>query len=232
MVTTKSVPPFPLEWRCKTCRLQQSHPSLFDELTLRLLHAEPRKDVVAWLKKQGISIDLKGLCVHYRRHVLPYWHEAVEIQQRLQIQAELLGQHDAGSIASALAMSLAMRAMDAVHEIDFARLGRKADPKLIDALTRLSEANAKIIALGADARLKEELVDLRAIDLALKRGELEQAAVRWLRYRLEEHPDIAAKVFALIEPIMPNMKALPAPQDETATPTPTSRRPQKRRAAR
>jgi len=231
---TISVPRFPLQQRCKVCRVQGTHPEVFDELTARLLTAEPRKHLVIWLAKQGVKLSLQGLSMHYQRHLLPYWGEALEVQRRLEIEAERLGQVDSGSIASALALSLAMRGFDAVHEINFAKLGRNANPKLIDSLSRLAETIAKVSSLQTDARLKQEMLKLRQLELIRKSGDLDQVAGAIIEQALRDHPALAqqvkdalasGKARKLLPAPTPNPSEQHAPQPKPNRKASTGRRP-------
>jgi len=224
MATEVQVPLFPLEHRCKVCRLCHSHPEIFDGLTRRLLEARPRKQIISWLKRNGISLDEKCLSRHYRRHMLPYFHEALEVERRLRAEFRAIGQEGAASIASALARTLAMRALTAASEIDFEKLGTNADPELIRELSGLARTIAQIDAHAADAQLKSKLVQLRAIELDQKAGNLDRVAARWILLRLQERPQIARQVLELLDLPMPTEhKALPAPKKAGASSGPTGR---------
>ncbi len=213
MRTTVEVPLFPLEHRCKVCLLAHTHPEVFDELTRRLLNAQKRSTILTWLKRQGITLTERGLSRHYQRHMLPYYKEALEVERRLRAEMATIGTEGSATIASALARSLAMRALTAATLIDFEALAKEADPKLIRELSGLARTIAQIDALAADARLKEKLVQLRAIEVDLKGNRLDEAAARWILMRLQERPAVARQVLDLLglPTPQPEMKALPQP---------------------
>ncbi len=215
MRTEVLVPLFPLQHRCKVCRLAQSHPEISDELTRRLLEARKRKDIVSWLKRNGISINEKGLSRHYQRHMLPYFREALEVERRLRAEMNVLDGDTSASIASALARTLAMRGLTAASAIDMDALAENADPDTLRELANLAKVVAQIDSMAADRRLKEKLVQIRQIELELKSGNLEKAAVRWLMLRLQDRPAVARQVIEMLDLPMPiaAMKALPQPSN-------------------
>jgi hypothetical protein len=216
MTTEVQVPLFPLQWRCKTCRLHHTHPEIFDELTRRLVQAEPRKTVLAWLAKQGVHLNEKHLARHYQTHLLPYFSEALEVERRLGAEAKALGHLGSATIASALARTLAMRALTAVHGINFEQLAVEADPNLLFAINKIAETIARIDSLAADTRLKERLVQLRQIELDMKAENLDRVAARWILLRLQERPEaVRREVLRLLElPTPQQMKALPEPEHD------------------
>jgi len=116
------------------------------------------------------------------------------------------------TIASALARSAAMQLLEVVGKLNPEQLAGKADAKLIDAISRAAETIAKIDALGADRKLKQKLLELRAVELALKQGRADVIARHWIISQLRDQPDKANKILAELdlEPQPKPMKALPA----------------------
>jgi len=217
MTTSVQVPLFPLEHRCKVCRLCHSDPDTFDALTRRLIRAEPRKQILAYLAAQGVHLTEKNLERHYKRHMAPFFRDALEIERRLRAEMLALDHEGSTSIASAVARSAAMRLLEALTKIDYDRLAKQADPALLREITNAARAVAEIDARAVDGRLKEKMVQLRALELDLKAGELDRVAARWILMRLRERPAIAQQVIQLLELPMPTepMKALPSGNENT-----------------
>jgi len=223
--TEVQVPLFPLEHRCKICRLCHAQPAIFDEITRRLIQAEPRKKIIAWLESEGVKLSEKNLERHYHRHMLPFFREALEVERRLQAEMKAIGTSRSVSIASALARGAAMRLLETLTKIDFNQLAKEADAILIREISGAARAVADIDAKAADILLKEKMVQLRALELDFRAGELDRVAARWILMRLKERPAIARQVLRLLELPMPaeSMKALVA-SNESTKPRPRSKR--------
>ena len=211
MTSVVSVPKFPLEHRCKACRLCHTHPALFDELTRRLLEARPRNGIIAWLKREGVSLDEKCLSRHYQRHMLPHFQAALEIERRLEAEQKVLGTEGAVNIASVLSRTLAMRALDIIEKIPLEAMAKGADANFLRELNRLCATIAQIDAQGAQARLSEKMLELRTLEVAQKTGRLEELAARWLMNKLKGRPDLAHHIIdELGLPRPKEMKQLPS----------------------
>lgn len=211
MTTVVSVPLFPLQHRCKACRLCRSHPALFDELTRRLLEAQERKAVIAWLKREGVSLDEKCLSRHYQRHMLPYFQSALEIERRLEAEQKVLGTEGAVNIASVIARTLAMRVLDIIETIPLENMAKGADANFLREINRLAGTIAQIDAQASDSRLKDKLLELRTLEVAQKTGRLEELAARWLMTQLKDRPDLAKHIIDELDLPQP-MKQLPSPK--------------------
>jgi len=215
MTTEVQVPIFPLRSQCSICKLYREDPDLFEEVTRRLLTGVEQKKIVAWLAKKGKRVTNKSLSRHYNRHMLPYFQEALEVERRLRAEFLALGHEGAATIASALARSLAMRALSIVNDIDFEKLAKDAKPDFLRELNNLARTIAQIDNHAADAQLKEKLVQLRALELDYKAGNLDRVAARWVLMRLKDRRQVALQVIELLDLPMPSqdMKQLPAPKD-------------------
>jgi len=218
-ITTEiQVPVFPLASRCSICKLFQLHPQQFEQATRMLMLGEEQQKVVQWLNKQpGIRVTTKALSRHYHRHMLPFFAEALELERRARAWTSAIDSETSGSIASALARSMAMQALASLEKISFDAIASEADPNTIREFSRLAETIAKIDGLAADRRLKEKLVQLRQIEVDLKGNSLDEVAARWILLRLQERPQVARQVIELLDlPLPPKeLKALPAPSTET-----------------
>jgi len=214
MITTEiQVPVFPLASRCSICRLFQTHRDQFLEATQMLMLGEEQQAVEKWLNKhRGIDVTIKSLSRHYHNHMLPYFAEALELERRLRAEMRAMDPDTPATIASALARSLAMRALQAVNLINMEALAAGADAKLIKSLAELALTIAQIDGLSADRKLKEELVKLRAVELALKQGRADVIARQWIISQLRDEPDKANKILAELDlaPQPKPMKALTA----------------------
>ncbi len=221
-ITTEiQVPVFPLASRCSICRLFQTHKEQFLEATQMLMLGEEQQAVEKWLNKhRGIEVTIKSLSRHYHNHMLPYFAEALELERRLRAEMAAMDPDTPATIASALARSAAMRLLTVVGHLDLERLAANADPKLLDSISRAAETIAKIDALAADRRIKETELQLRKIKLERESGDLEAAGARWFLMQLQDNPEAANEIRAVLRrrgiglpaPVK-ELKALPAPAE-------------------
>jgi len=211
--TEVTVPIFPIASRCSICKLFRAHPEAYERMTEMLMLGEEQKTVVKWLNAQpGIRITDKALSRHYHNHFLGHYHDALEIERRLRAEQAAMDPDTPATIASALARSLAMRALRAVNKINMDALAASADAKLIKSLAELARTIAQIDALSADRKLKQKLVELRAVELALKQGRADVIARQWIISQLRDEPEKANKILAELDlaPQPKPMKALSA----------------------
>jgi len=242
MTTEIQVPVFPLASRCSICRLFQTHREQFLEATQMLMLGEEQQAVEKWLNKhRGINVTIKSLSRHYHGHMLPYFSEALELERRFRAQMAAMDPDTPATIASALARSAAMQLLEVVGKLNPEQLAGKADAKLIDAISRAAETIAKIDAYGADRRIKETELQLKKIKLDRESGDLEAAGARWFLMQLQDHPEAANEIRAVLRRhgiSLPapakQMKALPAPAESkpnASTKDSTTRR-HRRRSSR
>jgi len=134
-----------------------------------------------------------------------------------------------------------MQLLEVVGKLNPEQLAGKADAKLIDAISRAAETIAKIDAYGADRRIKETELQLKKIKLDRESGDLEAAGARWFLMQLQDHPEAANEIRAVLRRhgiSLPapakQMKALPAPAESkpnASTKDSTTRR-HRRRSSR
>ena len=213
ITTELQVPYYPLASRCSICKLWQTHRGAFVQATEMLTLGEEQKKVAKWLNEQpGIRVTIKSLSRHYHNHLLPHFQEALALERRLRAEMRAMDPDTPATIASALARSAAMRLLTVVDKLDPDQLAAKADAKLLDSISRVAETIAKIDAYAADRRLKEELIKLRAVELALKQGRADVIARQWIISQLRDQPDKANKILAELDlaPQPKPMKALTA----------------------
>jgi len=208
--TEIQVPIFPLASRCSICRIYRTHPERFGEMTEMLMMGHEQKEVIEFLGTHGIRVTDKALSRHYHNHFLGHYHDALEIERRLRAEQAAMDPDTPATIASALARSLAMRALQAVNKINMDALAASADAKLIKSLAELARTIAQIDALGADRKLKQKLVELRAVELALKQGRADVIARQWIISQLRDEPEKANKILAELDLAPQPMKALTA----------------------
>ncbi len=243
MITTEiQVPMFPLASRCSICRLFSSHREQFLEATQMLMLGEEQQAVEKWLNRhRGIEVTIKSLSRHYHNHMLPYFAEALELERRLRAEMAAMDPDTPATIASALARSAAMRLLTVVDKLDPEQLAAKADAKLLDSISRAAETIAKIDALAADRKIKQTELQLKKIKLERESGDLEAAGARWFLMQLQDHPEAANEIRAVLRrhgvnlpaPVK-EMKALPAPAESkpNASKKDTTNRRRRRRSDR
>ena len=192
-----------------------------------LMLGEEQQAVEKWLNKHsGINVTIKSLSRHYHRHMLPYFSEALALERRFRAEMAALDPDTPATIASALVRSAAMQLLEVVHRLDPEQLAAKADPKMLDAISRMAETIAKIDAFAADRRLKEELIKLRAVELALKQGRADVIARQWIISQLRDQPDKANKILAELD-LAPQPKPM-----KTLTAGGTSKPPKKQQTTK
>jgi len=200
LITTEvSLPVFPLEHRCQLCQIYSRDPELFNQMSQRLLTAQSREEIVAWLKGQGIRTSLRALYRHYSRHVEPYIRDTLEFERRLRMEVHVLEEIQGVNIAGVFARKLAADGLTALRHLDLAgQLSRIRDPELVIGVlrefARLCKALADIDRAAAEVALKEQLVELRRIELISKAGRLEEIAGRVIEDALRGHPELARQV--------------------------------------
>jgi len=228
LITTEvSLPVFPLEHRCQLCQIYSRDPELFNQMSQRLLVAESREEIVAWLKAKGIRTSLRALYRHYSRHVEPYIRDTLEFERRLRMEVHVLEDIQGINIAAAFARKLAADGLTALRNLNLAgQLSRIRDPELVVGVlrefARLCKALADIDRAAAEVALKEQLVELRRIELISKAGRLEEIAGRVIEDALRGHPELARQVRnALASSKAKPLTALPANAETNSSSKPS-----------
>ena len=222
ITTEVTLPVFPLEHRCKVCRIYHENPAVFDELCGRLLMAQPRDEILAWLADQGFAIGAKNLSRHYQQHVRPHIQDVLKFERRLRAEMKVLDGVAEGDIASALSRQLASDGLLAIRKLNLASLLQRISKpeEAIAALrefTRLCKALADISRAAAETELKRKLIALRAIELALKEGRADEIARQWIGHQLEGQPQKRDQILGILGLApMKQVKALPAPARDAA----------------
>lgn len=201
--TEVSLPVFPLSHRCSVCKIYHQQPELFDELSRRLLAAQPYQQILAWLAEHEIQLKPKHLSLHNQRHIQPYVRDVLEYERRLRIEVRTLEEIQGMNLAAAFARKLAADGLTALRSLNLAaQLSRINDPamasELLGQFTRLIKALADIDRAGAEIELKRQLVELRKLEVMQKTGRLDEIAIRILESALKEHPALAQQVRAAL----------------------------------
>jgi len=181
--------PFPHEPRCAVCRLAHLDKEAHDHVTEMLCEGHPRRAVLAYLRKRGLKADEKSLSRHYRRHMLPWWREALYAEARIRAVMEETAGESPATIASAGARSVVMGLMETIQTINYELLAKDADAKLIAAIARACKGVAEIDRLAAQTRLAEKMLDLRKLEFEEKALADRARLLALLTRELKGHPD-------------------------------------------
>ena len=220
MRTEISLPFYPMEHRCLICRIYHQDERFFRELTERLLLAHPRAEILAWARKQGHRLSERGLYRHYKLHVRPYLNQVLEAERHVRAQIKALSGESQADIGAALSRQLSSQMLSALNTINLPALLAKATDAgeatgIVIAMTKLSDVLAKVEQAQAQIRLNEQLVELRRLEVLVKRGRAQEIAKAYIEAVLHAHPEIAEQVLALLDraepqPGMKQLKQLPS----------------------
>jgi predicted outer membrane protein len=220
MRTEVLLPIFPLEHRCSICAIYHRDPALFEELSQRLLLAHPRAEILAWLKQRRQRVTERALYRHYSKHVRPYISQVLEAERRVRAQIKALAGESQADIGAALSHGLSAQMLTALASINLPALLATATDAgeatgIVIAMTKLSDVLAKVEQAQAQIRLSEQLVELRRLEVLVKRGRAQEIAKAYIEAVLHSHPEIAEQVLALLDraepqPGMKQLKQLPS----------------------